>query len=159
MEGLVKLVNNLVLSSISNIMVFSMDFSTVAKKIFGYFRYMYFLNQRKFKQCDRFIFSQIYTVPYTYFWIVYFCCISIKLHNCQNASHSRNCILFWKLFWPAVRKNCSGDREKRLKFEAEGQEFSKLLRSLEQFIQRVKYENNFFVTEYFFNLFMEVSQS
>ena len=104
MEGLVNFVNNLVLSSISNIMVFSMDFSTVTKEIFRYFRSMYLLNHRKFKQCDRFIFSQIYTVPYTYFWIVYFCCISIKLHNCQNASHSRNGILFWKLCWPTARK-------------------------------------------------------
>ena len=133
MEGLVKLVNNLVLSSISNIMVFSMDFSTVTKKIFGYFRSMYFLNQRKFKQCDRFIFSQIYTVPYTYFWIVYFCCISIKLHNCQNASHSRNGILFWILFWPTVRKNCSSGWEKLLKFEEEGREIAKILRPQEQF--------------------------
>ena len=34
-----------------------------------------------------------------------------------------------------MRKNCSSDREKLLKFEAEGQEFAKFLRSLEQFIQ------------------------
>ena len=43
-------------------------------------------------------------------------------------------ILLPKLFWPTVRKNCSSDWEKLLKFEAEGQEFAKLLRSLEQFI-------------------------
>ena len=36
----------------------------------------------------------------------------------------------------------SSDREKLLKFE-EGREFSKNLRSLEQFIQRVKGQNNF----------------
>ena len=47
-------------------------------------------------------------------------------------------ILLPKLFWPTVRKNCSSDREKLLKFEAEGREFSKFLRSLEQFIQTVK---------------------
>ena len=35
-----------------------------------------------------------------------------------------NGILLPKLFWPTVRKNCSIDREKKLKFEAEGQEFS-----------------------------------
>ena len=35
-------------------------------------------------------------------------------------------------------KNCSSDREKLLKFEAEGREFAKNLRSLEQFIQTVK---------------------
>ena len=33
------------------------------------------------------------------------------------------------------KKNCSNDREKLLKFEAEGQEFAKFWRSLEQFIQ------------------------
>ena len=42
-----------------------------------------------------------------------------------------------------VRKNCSSDREKILKFEAEGQEFAKFLRSLKQFIQTVKGQNNF----------------
>ena len=39
-----------------------------------------------------------------------------------------------------MRKNCSCDREKLLKFEAEGREFAKFLRSLEQFIQTVHYE-------------------
>ena len=34
-------------------------------------------------------------------------------------------------------QNCSSDREKLLKFEVEGREFSKFLRSLEQFIQTV----------------------
>ena len=29
-------------------------------------------------------------------------------------------ILFSKLFWPTVRKNCTTDQEKVLKFEAEG---------------------------------------
>ena len=42
-----------------------------------------------------------------------------------------------------MRKNCSNDREKLLKFEAKGQEFAKFLRSLEQFIQAVKGPNNF----------------
>ena len=40
-------------------------------------------------------------------------------------------------------KNCSIDQEKRLKFEAEGREFAKNLRSLEQFIQIAKGQNNF----------------
>ena len=39
--------------------------------------------------------------------------------------------------------NCSSDREIFLKFEAEGQEFAKILRSLEKFIQTVKGQNNF----------------
>ena len=35
------------------------------------------------------------------------------------------------LLW---EKNCSRYRKKNLKFEAEGQEFAKILRSLEQFV-------------------------
>ena len=42
-----------------------------------------------------------------------------------------------------VRKKISSDREKLLKLEAEGREFAKFLRSLEQFIQTVKGQNNF----------------
>ena len=42
-----------------------------------------------------------------------------------------------------MRKNCSSDREQLLKFEAEGQEFAKFLRSLEQIIQTEKGQNNF----------------
>ena len=37
-----------------------------------------------------------------------------------------------------MRKNCSSDREKLLKFEAKGREFTKILRLLEQFIRTVK---------------------
>ena len=54
-----------------------------------------------------------------------------------------NGILLPKLFWPTVRKNCSSDRENFLIFEAEGQEFAKNLRSLEQFIQTVEGHNSF----------------
>jgi hypothetical protein len=42
-----------------------------------------------------------------------------------------------------VRKNCSSDNEKLLKFEAAGREFAKILRSIEQFIQTVKGQNKF----------------
>ena len=52
-------------------------------------------------------------------------------------------ILLPKLFLPTVSKNCSSDREKLLKSEAEGREFPKILRSLEQFIQIVKGQKNF----------------
>ena len=41
------------------------------------------------------------------------------------------------------KKKCSSDREKLLKFKAEGQEFAKFLRPLEQFIQAVKGQYNF----------------
>ena len=40
-------------------------------------------------------------------------------------------------------QNCSSDREKLLKFEAEGRELAIFLISLEQFIQTVKGQNNF----------------
>ena len=63
--------------------------------------------------------------------------------NCFTSSaNQNNGILLPKLFWPTVRKDCSSDPEKLLKFEAEGQEFAKILRSLEQFIQTVKGQNN-----------------
>ena len=55
---------------------------------------------------------------------------------------SRNGILLPKLFRPALKKNFR-DQEKLLKFMAEGQEFAKFMRSLEQFIQTVKGQNNF----------------
>ena len=55
----------------------------------------------------------------------------------------KNGILLQKLFRPTVRKKYSSDREKLLKFEVEGREFAKFLRSLEQFIQTVKGQNNF----------------
>ena len=47
-----------------------------------------------------------------------------------------------KVFWPTLRKNCSSDWEKCLKFEAEGWEFESFLRLLEQFIQTMKSQNN-----------------
>ena len=46
-----------------------------------------------------------------------------------------------KLSWP--RRNSSSDGEKCLKFEAEVREFAKFLRSLEQYIQTVIGQNNF----------------
>ena len=55
----------------------------------------------------------------------------------------KNGILFPKLLWPTVRKKYSSGWEKLLKFEAEDWEFAKFLRSLEQFIQTVKGQNNF----------------
>ena len=56
---------------------------------------------------------------------------------------TKNGILLPKFFLPTVRKNCSSDREKLLKIEAEGREFANFSRSLEQFIQTVKGQNNF----------------
>ena len=42
-----------------------------------------------------------------------------------------------------MRKNCSSDLEKLLKFEAEDREFGKVLRSPEQFIQTGNGQNKF----------------
>ena len=53
------------------------------------------------------------------------------------------CILFPKLIRSTVRKNCSSDQEKLLKFETKGREFANFLRSLEQFFQTAKGQNNF----------------
>ena len=55
----------------------------------------------------------------------------------------QKCIFLSKFFWPTVRKNCSSDREKLLKFEAEVREFAKILRSLWQFTQTVKGQKYF----------------
>ena len=41
-----------------------------------------------------------------------------------------------KIVLTTVRKKCSSDQEKLLKYEAEGREFAKFLRSLEQFLQK-----------------------
>ena len=41
---------------------------------------------------------------------------------------TENGILWPKLFWPTVKKECSSDWEKLLKFEAEGREFAKIFK-------------------------------
>jgi hypothetical protein len=61
----------------------------------------------------------------------------------------RNGILLPKLFWPTVRKRCSRDGEKLLKFEAEDWDFAKYLRSLEQFVQTDKGQKNFWLQNVF----------
>ena len=48
-----------------------------------------------------------------------------------------------KIVLTYCEKKCSSDQENFLKFEAEGREFAKFLRALEQFIQTVKGQNNF----------------
>ena len=65
----------------------------------------------------------------------------------------QNCSdLLWEKKW-------SSDWEKLLKFEAEGQEFANILRSLEQFISNSERSERCLVTECVFNLFLEVSRS
>ena len=73
----------------------------------------------------------------------------------SNTPENRNGILLPKLFWPNVRKNCSSDRENLLKFEAEGREFAKKIRSLFRTIySNSERSEHFLVTEYFCNLFL-----
>ena len=63
--------------------------------------------------------------------------LSRKLNQVILVFCYQNCSdLLWE-------KNCSNDGEKLLKFEAEGREFAKFLRSLEQLIQKVIGQNNF----------------
>ena len=69
-----------------------------------------------------------------------------KLSNgtdCNIDDLERNGILLPKLLRPTMRKNCSSNPDFFLKFEAEGQEFTKFLKSLEQFTQTVEGQNNF----------------
>ena len=54
--------------------------------------------------------------------------------NCRLFYLYINDNLLLKLFLPTVRKKNSSDLEKCLKFQTEGQEFAKILRSLEQSI-------------------------
>ena len=60
-----------------------------------------------------------------------------------------NDILFQKLFWTTITKNCSSDWENCGKFNADRCEFAKCLRSPEQFIWTVKVPNNFWNRIYF----------
>ena len=71
-------------------------------------------------------------------------------HNLGATKVTRNFIMEWKKWYSVSKivltyceKKKSSDQEKLLKFEAEGREFAKILRSLEQFIQTVKGKYNF----------------
>ena len=61
----------------------------------------------------------------------------------MERNEGKNWYFVTKIVLTYLRKNCSSDREKLWKFEAEGREFAKILRSLDQFIQTVKGQNNF----------------
>ena len=63
----------------------------------------------------------------------------IAISNRKLYTDEQCCCFFPKLFRPTLGKNCSSDREKPWKFEAEGLEIAKFLK----FIQTVKVQNNF----------------
>ena len=67
----------------------------------------------------------------------------IETRNAKILRTLKNWYFVTKIVLTYCEKNCSSDREKLLKFKAEGREFAKFLRSLEQFIQTVKGQNNF----------------
>ena len=64
--------------------------------------------------------------------------INLKWETFENGILLPNCS---NLLWEKIVLNSY--QEKILKFEAEGREFAKILRSLEQFIQAVKGQKNF----------------
>ena len=87
---------------------------------------------------------------YSFFLSIYISCIKWNSRTKTEdktkltlKSNYKNGILWPDWFWPNVRKNCSSDQEKLFKFEAEGREVAKHLRSLEQFIQPVKGKKKF----------------
>ena len=65
-------------------------------------------------------------ISYSKFWFSSFSVILIDMPK----KILQKSYFVTKLFWPIVRKKCSSDQEKLLKFKAEGQEFAKFLRSL-----------------------------
>ena len=69
-----------------------------------------------------------------------------KLKNIKLFKLFANGILLPKLFRPTVRTNCSSDREKLLKFEADGWEFAKFLQRIYSSSEK---SEQFLVTECF----------
>ena len=67
--------------------------------------------------------------------------IHIFSKNCLGLGF--NDICYQKCYDPLWEKNVLVIEKKLLKFEAEGRGFANFLRSLEQFIQTVKGQNNF----------------
>ena len=65
-----------------------------------------------------------------------------KIFDVKVSKFQKQLYFVTKIVLTYCEKNCSRDQEKLLKFEAEGREFAKFLRSLEQFIQTVEGQNN-----------------
>ena len=99
-----------------------------------------------------FIYIQFLPLKLVFFWTksrknIYgsffhsFCATDLNFVNKNNGRTMVFCYQNYSdLLW---EKKCSSDREKLVKFKAEGWEFARFLRSLEQFIQTVKGQNNF----------------
>ena len=65
------------------------------------------------------------------------------VHNKSQRFHDMKWYFVTKIVLNYCEKNYSSDREKLLKLEAAGQEFAKFLRSIQQYIQAEKDQNNF----------------
>ena len=80
-------------------------------------------DRTEWNPCGKMDFKRMYT-QYSANW-----CLPSKqiVQNVvkRQKRESRNGILLTKLFCPTVKKHCSTNREKLLKFEAEGREFAK----------------------------------
>ena len=81
------------------------------------------------------LFWYFFTEMFEHFRVFFVCTFQINcfVYVYPLASRLKNQVLRFRSY----------DWEKLLKFEAEGREFPKILRSLEQFIQTVKGQNNF----------------
>ena len=69
--------------------------------------------------------------------------MKIKFLMSTLSKHGIITIIVTKIVLPQCEKKRSSDREKHFKFETEGREFAKILRSLKQFIRTLKGKNNF----------------
>ena len=80
---------------------------------------------------------------------------SISAKNYMNPSN--NGILFPKLFWPSVRKSCSCDGEKTFEIRGWRPRNCKKFKITRTICLNSERSEQFLVTEWFFNLFLEVS--
>ena len=84
--------------------------------------------------------------------LVYISMTSVFKIQGQGSSGSRNCILISKLFWPTVRQNCSSDREKLVKFEAEDPRIFKIFEVTRTIYSNSERSEQFLVTGCLFSL-------
>ena len=89
-----------------------------------------------------FCWRNIGMVPWSYVFFVKTNIITCAMIQ-SICMESSNGILFPKLVWPSVRKNCSSVWEFFWNLRLKVREFAKFFRSLEQFVPTVKAQNNF----------------
>ena len=89
------------------------------------------------------VYSQFSKITQIIFLLLFsWFCLNFLRFIVKKCFEKRLGILFPKLFWPSMRKNCSSEREQLLIFEGECWEVANPLRSLEKFIQTVKGQKN-----------------